>query len=95
MAVLIDANVVLRYLLDGDAASNTLSWRWVAGLHTPGKTYLARADNIARYTRGRSRARGRLAERAELQLIVLVRAGHEERALALAPEARVIGIKAE
>ena len=41
------------YLKDGDAASNTLSWRWVAGLHTPGKTYLARADNIARYTEGR------------------------------------------
>lgn len=38
------------HLLDGDAASNTLSWRWVAGLHTKGKTYLARADNIRRYT---------------------------------------------
>jgi hypothetical protein len=38
-----------EHLLDGDPASNTLSWRWVAGLHTPGKTYLARADNIARY----------------------------------------------
>lgn len=38
------------HLLDGDAASNTLSWRWVAGLHTRGKTYLARADNIKRYT---------------------------------------------
>ena len=37
------------HLLDGDAASNTLSWRWVAGLHTKGKTYLARADNIRRY----------------------------------------------
>lgn len=37
------------HLLDGDAASNTLSWRWVAGLHTKGKTYLARADNIQRY----------------------------------------------
>jgi deoxyribodipyrimidine photo-lyase len=42
-----------EHLLDGDAASNTLSWRWVAGLQTPGKTYLARADNIARYTDGR------------------------------------------
>jgi hypothetical protein len=38
-----------EHLLDGDAASNTLSWRWVAGLQTPGKTYLARADNIAKY----------------------------------------------
>jgi deoxyribodipyrimidine photo-lyase len=47
------ADFFLRHLLDGDPASNTLSWRWVAGLHTPGKTYLARADNIAHYTGGR------------------------------------------
>ncbi len=47
------ADLFLRHLLDGDPASNTLSWRWVAGLQTPGKTYLARADNIARYTAGR------------------------------------------
>lgn len=37
------------HLLDADPASNTLSWRWVAGLQTPGKTYLARAGNIAKY----------------------------------------------
>lgn len=36
------ADFFLRHLLDGDAASNTLSWRWVAGLQTPGKTYLPR-----------------------------------------------------
>jgi hypothetical protein len=42
-----------EHLLDGDVASNTLSWRWVAGLQTPGKTYVARADNIAHYTDGR------------------------------------------
>ncbi len=42
-----------RNLLDGDAASNTLSWRWVAGLQTRGKTYLATTENIARYTDGR------------------------------------------
>jgi deoxyribodipyrimidine photo-lyase len=47
------ADFFLRHLMDGDPASNTLSWRWVAGLQTPGKTYLARADNIARYTGGR------------------------------------------
>lgn len=41
-----------EHLLDGDPASNTLSWRWVAGLQTAGKTYLARADNIAKYTNG-------------------------------------------
>jgi deoxyribodipyrimidine photo-lyase len=47
------ADFFLRHLLDGDPASNTLSWRWVAGLHTRGKTYLARPDNIAEYTAGR------------------------------------------
>ena len=41
-----------EHLLDGDVASNTLSWRWVAGLQTAGKTYVARADNIAFYTDG-------------------------------------------
>ncbi len=40
----------LEHLLDGDAASNTLSWRWVAGLHTVGKHYLARSENIARFS---------------------------------------------
>jgi hypothetical protein len=44
------ADFFLRHLADGDAAANTLSWRWVAGLHTRGKHYLARAENIARYT---------------------------------------------
>jgi deoxyribodipyrimidine photo-lyase len=39
----------MRHLLDGDPASNTLSWRWVAGLQTPGKTYLARSSNIEKY----------------------------------------------
>jgi len=47
------ADFFLRHLVDADAASNTLSWRWVAGLQTAGKTYLATADNIARFTNGR------------------------------------------
>jgi deoxyribodipyrimidine photo-lyase len=47
------ADFFLRHLLDGDPASNTCSWRWVAGLHTPGKTYTARPSNIAKYTEGR------------------------------------------
>jgi deoxyribodipyrimidine photo-lyase len=52
------ADFFLRHLLDGDPASNTLSWRWVAGLHTRGKTYLAQAENIARYTGGRFTPQG-------------------------------------
>ncbi len=47
------ADFFLRHLLDGDPASNTLSWRWVGGLQTIGKTYLARASNIAQFTDGR------------------------------------------
>ncbi|MFL1461087.1 FAD-binding domain-containing protein [Roseococcus sp. DSY-14] len=53
------------HLADADAASNTLSWRWVAGIQTPGKHYLARAENIARYTGGRFDPRGQLDEGAE------------------------------
>jgi deoxyribodipyrimidine photo-lyase len=52
------ADFFMRHLIDADAASNTLSWRWVAGLQTPGKTYLATADNIARHTNGRYAPRG-------------------------------------
>ena len=47
------ADFFYRHLLDGDAASNTLSWRWVAGLHTRGKPYIARAENIFMFTNGR------------------------------------------
>jgi deoxyribodipyrimidine photo-lyase len=52
------ADFFLRHLLDGDPASNTLSWRWVGGIQTRGKTYLARPDNIASYTGGRFRPTG-------------------------------------
>ncbi|MEM1289778.1 MAG: FAD-binding domain-containing protein, partial [Pseudomonadota bacterium] len=49
------ADFFYQHLIDADPASNTLSWRWVGGLHTRGKTYLARADNIAKFTNGRFR----------------------------------------
>lgn len=58
------ADFFLRNLLDADAASNTLSWRWVAGLHTSGKHYLARASNIAKFTNGRFNPTGQLNESA-------------------------------
>ena len=44
------ANLFMKYLYDGDAASNTLSWRWVAGLQTIGKHYVATSENISKYT---------------------------------------------
>ncbi|MGB0514104.1 MAG: FAD-binding domain-containing protein, partial [Wenzhouxiangellaceae bacterium] len=57
------ADFFLRHLLDADPASNTLGWRWVAGIQTPGKTYRARASNIAKYTGGKYEPEG-LAEEA-------------------------------
>lgn len=56
------ADFFLRHLLDGDAASNTLSWRWVGGLQTVGRHYVARAENIARWTGGRFDPAGELDE---------------------------------
>lgn len=38
-----------RHLHDADPASNTLSWRWVAGLQTRGKAYLVRRSNLEKY----------------------------------------------
>jgi deoxyribodipyrimidine photo-lyase len=52
------ADFFLRHLIDGDAASNTLGWRWVCGLHTRDKTYLARASNINKYSGGRFEMQG-------------------------------------
>ncbi len=58
------ADFFLRHLIDGDPASNTLGWRWVCGLHTRGKTYLARVSNIANFTNYRFNPRGQLATHA-------------------------------
>ena len=44
------AEFFMKHLLDGDAASNTLSWRWVAGLQTKGKHYVAQSWNISKFT---------------------------------------------
>jgi len=58
------ADFFYRHLLDGDPASNTCSWRWICGLHTTGKTYLARASNIEQFTNGRFNPAGQLALQA-------------------------------
>ena len=59
------ADFFLCHLLDGDPAANTLSWRWVGGLHTKGKTYLAHPSNIAQFTNGRFEPIGQLSQKAE------------------------------
>jgi deoxyribodipyrimidine photo-lyase len=60
------ADFFARHLLDFDPASNTLSWRWVAGLQTPGKVYLASAEAIAACSEGRFRPRGLATEAGAL-----------------------------
>ena len=47
------AEFFLRHLYDGDAASNTLGWRWVAGIQTKGKNYVAQSWNIEKFTNHR------------------------------------------
>ena len=47
------AEFFLKHLLDGDPASNTLGWRWVAGIQTQGKHYLASEWNIKKFTNNR------------------------------------------
>ena len=76
------ADFFLRHLIDGDPASNTLGWRWVAGLQTNGKTYLARASNIAQYTEGRFNPEGELSSFAN----ALEGAPHPDRIGAPLPE---------
>ena len=49
----IGAEFFMQNLYDGDAASNTLGWRWVAGIQTQGKHYLASEWNIKKFTNNR------------------------------------------
>jgi len=44
------AEFFMKHLFDGDSASNTLGWRWVAGIQTKGKHYIAQEWNIKKFT---------------------------------------------
>ena len=70
------ADFFLKHLLDGDPASNTLGWRWVAGLHTKGKHYLASEWNINKFS----------AKKYEhLNLNEQAQAKHEDRSYDIQP----------
>ena len=70
------ADFFLKHLLDGDPASNTLGWRWVAGLHTKGKHYLASEWNINKFS----------AKKYEhLNLNEQAQAKHEDRSYNIQP----------
>jgi hypothetical protein len=79
------ADCFFRHLLDADPASNTLSWRWVAGLQTPGKTYLVRKSNIERYApdllRRTSAGVDRLADGAVAPVVAVERGNAARQAL--------------
>ena len=47
------AELFMKHLFDGDIASNTLGWRWVAGIQTKGKHYLASEWNIKKFSNNR------------------------------------------
>ena len=47
------AEFFMKHLFDGDSASNTLGWRWVAGIQTKGKHYLASEWNIRKFSNNR------------------------------------------
>ena len=47
------AEFFMQHLYDGDVASNTLGWRWVAGIQTRGKNYLASERNIKKFSNNR------------------------------------------
>lgn len=72
------AAFTFRHLVDADPASNTLSWRWVAGLQTRGKIYLADAGRIRRQTSGRFDPKG-LATEADVPRETSVAASHKLR----------------
>ncbi len=47
------AEFFMKHLYDGDTAANTLGWRWVTGIQTQGKNYLASEWNIKKFTNNR------------------------------------------
>ena len=47
------AEFFMQHLYDGDPSSNTLGWRWVAGIQTKGKNYLASEWNIKKFSNNR------------------------------------------
>ena len=55
------ADWMVAHLLDGDLASNHLSWQWVAGTVSR-KPYLFNAENVARYASAEWRSEGTVVD---------------------------------
>ena len=91
------ADWMVAHLLDGDLASNHLSWQWVAGTGSS-KPYLFNADNVARYAPPAWHSAGSVIDCGYEQLDAMARSsrpvkttpqgdGVEEPALSSAPPA--------
>lgn len=66
------ADWMLGHLLDGDLASNHLSWQWVAGTGSS-KPYLFNADNVARYAPAHWHSPGSVVDTSYAALDALAR----------------------
>ena len=68
------ADWLVAHLLDGDLASNHLSWQWVAGTGSH-KPYLFNAENVARYAPPHWHSPGTVVDQSYEALDRLARAG--------------------
>ena len=66
------ANWMYTHLLDGDLASNHLSWQWVAGTGSH-KPYLFNAENVARYAPPHWHSPGTVVDRSYEELDEIAR----------------------
>jgi deoxyribodipyrimidine photo-lyase len=76
------ADWMVTHLLDGDLASNHLSWQWVAGTGSH-KPYLFNAENVARYAPPAWHSPGSIVDRTYSELEAIAR-GQTEAAGATA-----------
>ncbi len=68
----VGADWLYAHLLDGDLASNHLSWQWVAGTFSI-KPYLFNAENVARFAPPAWHSPGTVIDRSYEQLNVIAR----------------------
>jgi deoxyribodipyrimidine photo-lyase len=68
------ADWLYAHLLDGDLASNHLSWQWVAGTSSH-KPYLFNADNVARYAPAEWHSPGSVIDTSYEALEAIARGG--------------------
>lgn len=66
------ADWMVAHLLDGDLASNHLSWQWVAGTASH-KPYLFNADNVARYAPNQWHSAGSAIDKTYAELEAIAR----------------------